>query len=70
MGDIMPKGGNSDSSISLAKGSHGKYVVQDMKNCEKKQVDIKLVMKPEKEKNQEGQDDWYTPDFMKIEFKK
>jgi hypothetical protein len=61
---------SSDSSVSLAKGSHGRYVVQDMQNCDKKQAEIKLVIKPETGKNQEEQEDWYTPDFIKIEIKK
>jgi hypothetical protein len=67
---FMPKGENPDPSVSLAKGSHGRYVVQDMKNCDKKQASIQLVIKPDSGASQEDSESWYTPDFIKINFKK
>jgi hypothetical protein len=61
----MPKENNSSSSVSVTKGSKDRYIVQDMKNFEETQSDIKLMIKPDKQ----SEESWYSPDFIKIKFK-
>jgi hypothetical protein len=68
MGGFMQKGNVSGSSVSLAKGSKGRYVIQDMKDCGNKQADIMLMTKSEDGKK--SGEEWYTPDLLKVQFKK
>jgi hypothetical protein len=66
----MPEDKKTGASVSLTKGSHGgSYVVQDMKDSDKKQENIVLI-NPEQGKKLGDKDSWYTPDFMKVVFKK
>jgi hypothetical protein len=47
------------ASVSVNKGPHGNFVVQDVKNCDDEQTDVNLVLDPKGGKS-------YVPDFIKI----
>jgi hypothetical protein len=61
----MPDSKSTDPSVSVTKDSRNRYVVQDIKNSDKKQADIALINQSDK-----GSDDSYhTLDFVKVKIK-
>jgi hypothetical protein len=61
----MPDSKNSDPSVSVTKDSRNRYVVQDIQNSDKKQADIALINKSDKDSDET----FHTLDFVKVKIK-
>jgi len=59
---------SSGSPVYLTKNGHGRYVIQELQDFEKKEAIINLMTELEKGRNSGEKEGWYTLDEIKKEF--
>jgi len=58
----------SGSPVYLTKNGRGRYVIQEMRDYEKKEAAIKLMMELEKGRTSGEKEGWYTLEELRKEF--